>query len=117
MTKRMNLLKGTVSGVLSLALLATIIGSASLRSSTHRATKQNTASIESVEIAQSQPIADLQSYAGGDSSAGCGAAIIGASLALIASGIALTIATGGAGAVAVALIVGGSYSPIAVVAC
>ena len=116
MTKRMNLLKRTVSGVLSLALLATIIGSASLRSSTHRATKQRATAMESVQIAQSEAIADLQSYAGGDS-AGCGSAIVGASLGLIVSGIFLTIATGGAGVIAVALIVAGSYAPVGVVAC
>ena len=116
MTKRKDLLKGTVAGVLSLALLATIIGSASLRCSTHRATKQRTAGMESVEIAQSEPIADLQSYAGGTST-GCALAVLGLSFGLIASGIALTIATGGAGAIAVALVVAGSYSPVGVVAC
>ena len=116
MTKRISLLKRTVSGVLSLALMATIIGSASLRSGTDRAAKQSTAGMESTEIAQSQPIADLQSYAGGTST-GCALAVLGLSFGLIASGIALTIATGGAGAIAVGLIVGGSYSPVGVVAC
>ena len=117
MTKRTSLLKRTVSGLLSLALMATIIGSASLRSDADRAAKQSTAAMESIEIAQSQPIADLQSYAGGDMSVGCASAILGLSLGLIASGIAVAVVTGGAGVAAVALVVGGSYTPAAMLGC
>ena len=116
MNRRMSLLKRTVSGVLSLALIATIVGSVSRTSGADGAEKQGSARMESVEIAQSQAITDLQSYTGGTST-GCAVAILGLSFGLIASGIALTIATGGAGAVAVALVVAGSYSPAAVIGC
>jgi hypothetical protein len=108
-------LKRVMAGALSIALLATIAGSANLRSAADRSAKQSTAGVEKMEIAQSQAITDLQSYVGGEESGGgCAAAWIGLGVGLLAAGVVIA-ATGGAGAVV--LIVAGSYVPLGAATC
>ena len=114
-TLRIFSLRTILANALAVALAVTITGAAFARNSAKHVNSAVANQQQVLPAANSQSLPNLQTVVGGDKD-GCIGATIGFAFALLAGGIAIA-ATAGADTPAVALVVAGSYAPLAAALC